>query len=115
MENITLTLTKEKLGLLINHFEELLEHRGGRWEDVPDCQATMRFYDSLGDTSWYAVEFDQDSHHYGFFFGLVVGAERERVTFTLKEILDINEAAGFERVKFDPHFEPTYCSLIPRK
>lgn len=79
-------------------------------EHEPDPIAQVRFHDSLGSWSWYAIEFDGED----LFFGLVLGFERELGYFTLSEFREVNRAAGFDRIERDAHFQPTRLSLIQR-
>jgi hypothetical protein len=89
---------KEKLGALYSQ-----EHN-------PDPAAVVRFFDSLGDWSWYATEFDGEDT----FFGVVLGFERELGYFSLSEFEQVNRDAGFERIKRDPDFKPMKLSEIQR-
>lgn len=89
---------KEKLGALYSQ-----EHN-------PDPMAVVRFYDSLGDWSWYATEFDGEDT----FFGVVLGFERELGYFSLSEFEQVNRGAGFERIKRDSDFKPMKLSEIQR-
>jgi len=72
--------------------------------------ARARFIDSLGDWSWYAIEFDGDN----LFFGLVLGFERELGYFTLSEFEEVNQKAGFDRIQLDPDFTPVSVHEIQR-
>lgn len=71
----------------------------------------VRFFDCLGDWSWYAAEFDGTN----LFFGVVLGLEREVGYFSLTEFEEVNRSAGFERIKHDPDFEPAPISEIRRR
>lgn len=77
-------------------------------ENNRDPLALVRFYDTLGDWSWYAIEFDGEST----FFGLVLGFERELGYFSLEELEQVNESAGFPRIERDSGFEPVPVSKI---
>ena len=77
-------------------------------EEVSDPVAIARFYDTLGNWSWYAIEFDGKN----LFFGLVIGFERELGYFSLAELEQINEAAGFNRIERDSSFSPVPISKI---
>jgi hypothetical protein len=79
-------------------------------ENNPDPLALIRFVDTLGDWSWYAIEFDGDN----LFFGLVLGFERELGYFTLAEFEEVNRAAGFARIQRDKDFRPTPVREIQR-
>jgi len=79
-------------------------------EDNPDPSAIVRFYDTLGDWSWYATEFDGTS----LFFGVVLGFERELGYFSLAEFEQVNRDAGYDRIRRDPNFKPTRVSVIMR-
>jgi hypothetical protein len=79
-------------------------------EHNPEPMALVRFYDSLGDWSWYASEYDGKD----LFFGLVLGFERELGYFSLSEFEQVNRDAGYERIKRDPDFKPTKLSEIDR-
>ncbi|MGE0266610.1 MAG: DUF2958 domain-containing protein [Candidatus Obscuribacterales bacterium] len=79
-------------------------------ENTEDPVAQIRFYDTLGGWSWYGIEFDGED----LFFGLVLGFERELGYFTLAELEQVNQAAGFTRIERDPGFQPTELSKIQR-
>jgi hypothetical protein len=79
-------------------------------ENTDDPLARVRFYDAMGDWSWYAIEFDGED----LFFGLVLGFERELGYFTLSEFEQVNRAAGFTRIERDSGFQPTRISAIQR-
>lgn len=72
-------------------------------ENNPSPLAKVKFIDTLGNWSWYAVEFDGDNT----FFGLVIGFERELGYFSLAEFEEVNSNAGFDRIQIDSDFEPT--------
>ena len=77
-------------------------------ENNPAPIAIVRFIDTLGSWSWYAVEFDGENT----FFGLVLGFERELGYFSLSEFEEVNQAAGFSRIQRDKDFVPTPISKI---
>lgn len=77
-------------------------------ENNPAPIAIVRFIDTLGSWSWYAVEFDGENT----FFGLVLGFERELGYFSLSEFEEVNLAAGFSRIQRDKDFKPTPLSQI---
>lgn len=77
-------------------------------ENTVEPVAQVRFFDSLGDWSWYVLEFDGEN----LFFGLVLGFERELGYFTLAEFEEVNREAGLERIQRDLAFKPTKLSLI---
>jgi len=79
-------------------------------ENNPDPVAVVRFFDSLGNWSWYATEFDGSD----LFFGVVLGFERELGYFSLAEFEQVNCDAGYERIKRDSDFEPIKVSQIQR-
>jgi hypothetical protein len=79
-------------------------------EHDPDPLARVRFYDALGDWSWYATEFDGEN----LFFGVVLGFERELGYFSLAEFEEVNKSAGFERIRRDPSFTPTPVSKVTK-
>ncbi len=79
-------------------------------ENDPDPLAVVRFYDQLGDWSWYATEFDGSN----LFFGVVLGFERELGYFSLIEFERVNQDAGFARIIRDLYFKPTRLSQIHR-
>lgn len=79
-------------------------------EQAIDPLALVRFYDTLEDWSWYAVEFDGDN----LFFGLVLGFEREFGYFSLQEFEQVNRQSGFSRIERDSGFQPTPVSAIQR-
>lgn len=72
-------------------------------ENNPAPVAAVRFIDTLGNWSWYAVEFDGENT----FFGLVLGFEREFGYFSLSEFEEVNQSAGFARIQRDRDFQPT--------
>jgi hypothetical protein len=73
-----------------------------------DPIALVRFFDSLGSWSWYAIEFDGID----VFFGMVLGSEQELGYFSLSEFEQVNKDAGFDRIKTDFEFVPTPISKI---
>lgn len=79
-------------------------------EQNPDPLALVRFFDTFGDWSWYATEYDGKD----LFFGVVIGFERELGYFSLSEFEQVNRDAGCERIKRDPDFKPTKLSAIHR-
>jgi hypothetical protein len=79
-------------------------------ENTADPLALVRFYDTLGDWSWYVIEFDGEN----LFFGLVFGFESELGYFSLAEFEQLNREAGFARIERDEAFEPTPISAIQR-
>jgi len=79
-------------------------------ENTEDPLARIRFQDTLGDWSCYAIEFDGEN----LFFGLVLGFERELGYFTLAEFEQVNREAGFTRIERDSGFQPTRISAIQR-
>lgn len=92
--------------------QEVKEQLGALYsqEHDPDPVAVVRFYDTLGDWSWYATEFDGET----LFFGVVLGFERELGYFSLAEFEQVNRDAGFDRIKRDADFQPTKLSEIHR-
>lgn len=95
--------------LLTKDVERLLQPLQSQ-EHNPDPIAVVRFFDTLGDWSWYATEYDGKDT----FFGLVFGFECELGYFSLSEFQQLNSEAGFERIKRDPTFKPVRISDIQR-
>lgn len=77
-------------------------------EHTPDPLALVRFYDTLGNWSWYGIEFDGKN----LFFGLVFGLERELGYFSLEEFEAVNSESGFPRIKQDLTFTAKPISEI---
>jgi hypothetical protein len=79
-------------------------------EHNPDPIALVRFFDSRGDWSWYATEFDGEN----LFFGVVLGFEREIGYFSLAEFEQVNRDAGYERIQRDADYKPKRIREIQR-
>lgn len=77
--------------------------------DLSNPLAQLRLYDERDQWEWYIFAYDAAED---LVLGVVYGLERDIGTFSLRELEEKNQRAGYEKIKWDSNFIPKNIRLI---